>query len=228
MSRRDEVLVTTGWVADHADDPALRLVEVDEDTAAYAGGHIRNAIAWHWRDDLHEAPRREFIGQEALAAEPGPLGPGRPELRAFRDDVLAHLGGNGRSAAQEDGSFKSDDDLVVLYGGVGVMPHRRALLPHLVRAARAARLRAGAQLRRLLDRVRQPGGRARRALVVQGKSSEKGTTRAPPTSSSRTPSATPTGSTRGPPPAPRAQGGRGGVHGRAPRPAEGPRARRGG
>ena len=122
MSRRDEVLVTTGWVADHADDPALRLVEVDEDTAAYAGGHIRNAIAWHWRDDLHEAPRREFIGQEALAAEPGPLGPGRPELRAFRDDVLAHLGGNGRSAAQEDGSFKSDDDLVVLYGGVGVTP----------------------------------------------------------------------------------------------------------
>ena len=99
MSKRDEVLVTTGWVADHADDPALRLVEVDEDTAAHAGGHIRNAIAWHWRDDLHEAPRREFIGQEALAAEPGPLGPGRPELRAFRDVVLATTTSSPSTAA---------------------------------------------------------------------------------------------------------------------------------
>ena len=59
MSRRDEVLVTTDWVADHAGDPAVRLVEVDEDTAAYAAGHIRGAVAWHWRDDLHDprAPR---------------------------------------------------------------------------------------------------------------------------------------------------------------------------
>ena len=65
MSRRDEVLVSTDWVAAHVDDPAYRLVEVDEDTAAYAGGHIRNAIAWHWKDDLHDRLRREFLDQEA-------------------------------------------------------------------------------------------------------------------------------------------------------------------
>lgn len=68
MSRRDEVLVSTDWVAEHADDPGIRLVEVDEDTAAYAGGHIRNAIAWHWKDDLHEELRREFLPQESLTA----------------------------------------------------------------------------------------------------------------------------------------------------------------
>ena len=61
------MLVSTDWVAEHADDPAYRLVEVDEDTTAYAGGHIRNAVAWHWKDDLHEELRREFLGQEALA-----------------------------------------------------------------------------------------------------------------------------------------------------------------
>ena len=228
MSRRDEVLVSTDWVADHADDPAYRLVEVDEDTTAYAGGHIRNAVAWHWKDDLHEELRREFLGQEALAellarsgvgpdttvvlyggnnnwfatyaywllrylgfdrvklmdggrkkweleerelvteepsvarADSGALAPVRPELRAFRDDVLGHIGG-GKSmvdvrspaefsgevlapphlpqeqaqvpghipgaanvpwatAAREDGSFKSDDELTEIYGGVGVTP----------------------------------------------------------------------------------------------------------
>ena len=229
MSQRDEVLVSTDWVAEHADDPAYRLVEVDEDTTAYAGGHIRNAVAWHWKDDLHEELRREFLGQESLAellarsgvgpdttvvlyggnnnwfatyaywllrylgfdrvqlmnggrkkweleerelvtdepsvarAEPGALAPVRHELRAFRDDVLGHIGGGGKSmvdvrspaefsgevlapphlpqeqaqvpghipgaanvpwatAAREDGSFKSDDELTEIYGGMGITP----------------------------------------------------------------------------------------------------------
>ncbi|HVH01316.1 MAG TPA: sulfurtransferase [Miltoncostaeaceae bacterium] len=163
MSRRDEVLVSTDWVADHIGDPAYRLVEVDEDTAAYAGGHIEGAIAWHWKEDLHEDLRREFLSQDGLtellwrsgvgpdttvvlyggnnnwfatyaywllrylgfdrvklvdggrkkweleerplttaepaydAADPGSLAPVRQDVRAFRDDVLAHLGGAGRT-----------------------------------------------------------------------------------------------------------------------------------
>jgi thiosulfate/3-mercaptopyruvate sulfurtransferase len=163
MSRRDEVLVDTDWVASHLDDPAFRLIEVDEDTTAYAGGHIRNAIAWHWKDDLHDALRREFLSQDELTsllaksgigpdttvvlyggnnnwfatyaywvlrykgfdrvrlldggrkkweleerelvsdvpsvspAQPGALGEVREELRAYRDDVLAHLGGAGNT-----------------------------------------------------------------------------------------------------------------------------------
>jgi thiosulfate/3-mercaptopyruvate sulfurtransferase len=227
MSRRDEVLVTTDWVAGHGGDANVRVVEVDEDTEAYAGGHIRGAIAWHWRDDLHDALRRDFLNQEQLTdllrrsgvgadttvvlyggnnnwfatyaywllryrgfdrvklvdggrkkwelesrevvtetptispAEPGSLAPVRAEYRAFRDDVLARLGGNGNAmvdvrspaefsgevlapphlpqeqaqvpghipgaanvpwatAAREDGSFKSDDELRKIYGDVGV------------------------------------------------------------------------------------------------------------
>ena len=68
MSKRDEVLVTTEWVAEHLDDPAYRFVEVDEDTEAYAQGHIRGAIGWHWRNDLHKAPLREFIDAEGVSA----------------------------------------------------------------------------------------------------------------------------------------------------------------
>ncbi len=227
MSRRDEVLVSTEWVAEHADDRAYLLVEVDEDTAAYTGGHIRNALAWHWKDDLHDELRREFVDPQALgellgrsgvgpdttvvlyggnnnwfatyaywvlryrgfdrvrlmdggrkkwelegrelvvdvpapaSADPGVLSGTRAGLRAFRDDVLAHIGAAGKtmvdvrspaefsgemlapphlpqeqaqvpghipgaanipwaSAAREDGSFKSDDELTALYGGVGV------------------------------------------------------------------------------------------------------------
>ena len=74
----------------------------------------------------------------------------------------------------DDGTFKSADDLRELYAGKGVtadkevdrvLPHRRAQRAHLVRAARAARLRGRPQLRRLVDRVGQPRRRPDRALA---------------------------------------------------------------
>jgi thiosulfate/3-mercaptopyruvate sulfurtransferase len=95
------------------------------------------------------------------SADPGQLAPVRHELRAFRDDVMAHLKGSGKAmvdvrspaefsgemlapphlpqeqaqvpghipgaanvpwatAAREDGSFKSDEELTRIYGDVGV------------------------------------------------------------------------------------------------------------
>lgn len=228
---RDDVMVSTDWVAEHTDDPSIRLVEVDEDTEAYAGGHIRNAVAWHWQEDLHEGLRREFVDPEGLVAllgragvgpdttvvlyggnnnwfatyaywllryrgfdrvrlmdggrkkwelesrelvtaeptpspaDPGPLSPQRDELRAFRKEVMEHTGAAGNAmvdvrspaefsgemmapphlpqeqaqvpghvpgaanvpwatAARDDGSFKSDDELREIYGGVGVTPDK--------------------------------------------------------------------------------------------------------
>ncbi|HTI33379.1 MAG TPA: sulfurtransferase [Miltoncostaea sp.] len=229
MSPRDDVLVPTDGVAAMAGDPRFVIVEVDEDPTAYEGGHIPGAIAWHWRDDLHAPPRRDFIEQGALTAllrrsgvgpdttvvlyggnnnwfatyafwllrylgfdrvklidggrkkweledrelstevpvrapaDPGPLGPVRHDIRAFRDDVLGHLGHERMtmvdvrspaeysgeivapphlpqeqsqvpghipgaanvpwaSAAREDGSFKSDEELRAIYGGQGLLP----------------------------------------------------------------------------------------------------------
>jgi thiosulfate/3-mercaptopyruvate sulfurtransferase len=231
MSRRDEVLVTTDWVVERGGEPAYRLVEVDEDTEAYAGGHIAGAIAWHWRHDLHDAVRRDFLDPDGLKAllarsgvgpdttvvlyggnnnwfatyaywllrylgfdrvklvdggykkwelegkpltieepqvapaDPGPLQPVRHEHRAFRDDALAHQAGAGKAmvdvrspaefsgevlapphlpqeqaqvpghipsaanvpwatAARDDGSFKSDEELMQIYGNVGVTPDK--------------------------------------------------------------------------------------------------------
>ena len=55
-----DVLVDTDWVAENIDNPDIRLIEVDEDTAAYERGHIRNAIGLNWRNDLQDALRRDF------------------------------------------------------------------------------------------------------------------------------------------------------------------------
>jgi thiosulfate/3-mercaptopyruvate sulfurtransferase len=61
-----EVLVETGWVAEHLNDPGLRLVEVDVDTTAYDSGHIPGAIGWNWRRDTQQAIRRDIPDQAAL------------------------------------------------------------------------------------------------------------------------------------------------------------------
>ncbi|MBI4260396.1 MAG: sulfurtransferase, partial [Actinobacteria bacterium] len=37
---KPDALVETDWLAEHHDDPAVRVVEVDEETAAYEQGHI--------------------------------------------------------------------------------------------------------------------------------------------------------------------------------------------
>lgn len=45
-----------------------RILEVDEDTEAYGRGHIPGALAVHWKHDLQDPVRRDFIGPEAFAA----------------------------------------------------------------------------------------------------------------------------------------------------------------
>ncbi len=56
-----EVLVTTDWVAQHKEDPAYRIVEVDVDTKAYEEGHIPGAIGWNWQSQLQDPVKRDVI-----------------------------------------------------------------------------------------------------------------------------------------------------------------------
>ena len=221
-----DALVTTSWLADHLDDEAIRIVEVDEETALYTQNHIPGAIAWSWSDDLHHPIRRDYLDQDGFSALLSQAGVGpettvilyggnnnwfaayaywllkyrafdnvklldggrkkwelenlpltsevptfapsglqisgteRPELRAFRDQVLAsvgtatfidvrspeeysgeklapdhlpqeqpYVGGHvpgaknipWSRAANEDGTFKSADELHTLYGEAGVI-----------------------------------------------------------------------------------------------------------
>src|SRR5438552_10092793 len=62
-----DVLVETDWLADHLDDSSIRVVEVDEDTAAYEKGHIKSAVGWNWNTDLHTKVGRDYLSQDELS-----------------------------------------------------------------------------------------------------------------------------------------------------------------
>jgi thiosulfate/3-mercaptopyruvate sulfurtransferase len=68
MSDRSSVLVETDELEPRLGDPNIRIVEVDEDTSLYEKGHIPGAIAWNWKKDFYDQPRREFIDEKQLAA----------------------------------------------------------------------------------------------------------------------------------------------------------------
>jgi thiosulfate/3-mercaptopyruvate sulfurtransferase len=59
-----EALVTTEWVAQHAKDPNVRVVEVDVDTKAYDEGHVPGAIAWAWNTQLCDTVRRDILPKQ--------------------------------------------------------------------------------------------------------------------------------------------------------------------
>jgi thiosulfate/3-mercaptopyruvate sulfurtransferase len=71
-----EVLVSTQWVADHSNDPKVRLVEVDVDTSAYDQGHIAGAVGWNWQTQLQDNVRRDLIDKPTLEKLLGDAGVG--------------------------------------------------------------------------------------------------------------------------------------------------------
>jgi thiosulfate/3-mercaptopyruvate sulfurtransferase len=59
-------LVTTDWVAQHLNDPKVRLIEVDVDTAAYETGHAPGAVGWNWKSDLETHVVRDVADKEGI------------------------------------------------------------------------------------------------------------------------------------------------------------------
>ena len=69
-----EALVSTDWVAEHLDDPNIRLVESNEDPLVYPSGHVPGAVEVDWTRDLNDQVRRDYLGKdgfEALASRIG-------------------------------------------------------------------------------------------------------------------------------------------------------------
>lgn len=63
-----EVLVDTDWVAAHAADPSVRVVEVDVDNKAYEEGHVPGALAWAWNTQLCDTVVRDILPKSQFAA----------------------------------------------------------------------------------------------------------------------------------------------------------------
>src|ERR1700733_4546185 len=62
-----ESLVDTNWVHEHANDPNVKIVEVDVVTNIYEQGHIKNAIGWNWQLDLQDRVQRDVVDPRTFA-----------------------------------------------------------------------------------------------------------------------------------------------------------------
>jgi thiosulfate/3-mercaptopyruvate sulfurtransferase len=62
-----DVLVSTDWVAQHLNDPGIRLVESNEDILLYDTGHIPGAVNIDWHADLNDPVVRDYITAEKFA-----------------------------------------------------------------------------------------------------------------------------------------------------------------
>src|SRR6476619_1446481 len=69
-----DVLVTTDWVAQHAADTGVRLVEVDVDTTAYDQGHVPGAAGWNWSTELCDTVVRDIVPVDKLEVLLGKTG----------------------------------------------------------------------------------------------------------------------------------------------------------
>ncbi|HTQ30084.1 MAG TPA: sulfurtransferase [Opitutaceae bacterium] len=62
-----EALVDGAWLQDHLTDPAIRIVESNEDVLLYDTGHIPGAVHIDWRGDLQDPTQRDYISPEKFA-----------------------------------------------------------------------------------------------------------------------------------------------------------------
>ena len=61
-----DALVSTDWVAEHLNDPGIRLVESNEDALLYSSGHIQGAVEVDWTRDLNDPVQRDYLGREGF------------------------------------------------------------------------------------------------------------------------------------------------------------------
>jgi len=64
---KEDVLVSPEWAQQHLDDPNVRFVEVDVDTAAYEQSHIPGAVGWDWTSQLSDGIRRDVASREEMS-----------------------------------------------------------------------------------------------------------------------------------------------------------------
>ena len=81
-----DVLVSTDWVADHLDDPAVRVIESNEDQLLYPSGHIPGAVQVDWAVDLNDQLRRDYLRRDGFEALMGRIGATRDTVCVFYGD----------------------------------------------------------------------------------------------------------------------------------------------
>ena len=83
---RPEYLVETDWVAEHLNDPNIRIIESDEDPLLYAMGHIPGAVQVDWFSTLQHPLRRDFLTKEQFEETCSKLGIANDTTLVFYGD----------------------------------------------------------------------------------------------------------------------------------------------
>jgi thiosulfate/3-mercaptopyruvate sulfurtransferase len=63
-----EVLIGTTWLAEHLNDPKVRVLESNEDVLLYDTGHIPGAQKIDWHEDLNDAVVRDYVSRDQFQA----------------------------------------------------------------------------------------------------------------------------------------------------------------
>jgi thiosulfate/3-mercaptopyruvate sulfurtransferase len=79
-AQEHSALVDPAWLAAHAHDPGVCLIEVaglrPEDEHAYHAGHVPGAYPWKWQEMLWDSHKRDFPSPEEFARRMGAAGIG--------------------------------------------------------------------------------------------------------------------------------------------------------
>ncbi|MGQ9908754.1 MAG: sulfurtransferase [Candidatus Flexifilum sp.] len=81
-----DYLVSTDWVAEHLNDPNIRLVESNEDPLLYPSGHIPGAVQVDWTSDLNDQLRRDYLDKAGFEALMSRIGATRDTTIVFYGD----------------------------------------------------------------------------------------------------------------------------------------------
>ena len=74
-----ERLVSTQWVAEHAGEPGVVVVESDEDVLLYETGHVPGAVKVDWHTELNDPVTRDYVDGERFAQLMSAKGIGRED-----------------------------------------------------------------------------------------------------------------------------------------------------
>ena len=109
-----DVLVTTAWVQEHLDDPAVVVAEVNTSLAdGYDRGHVPGAVGWSLHDELEDQTRRDVPAMSQLETLMGRSGIDNGTT------VVLYGDGNNRSATWAFWVLKyyRHDDVRLMDGG---------------------------------------------------------------------------------------------------------------
>jgi thiosulfate/3-mercaptopyruvate sulfurtransferase len=161
---KPETLVSTDWVEAHVDDPNVRVVEVDVNTAAYDEGHVPGAIAWAWNSQLCDTVRRDILSQSAFEKLMGDSGVGN------NTTVVLYGDNNNWFAAWAFWQMKiyGHKDVCLMNGGrkkwIAEARDLSSVTPKTVRTQYQAN-KADLSLRAFLPQAQEASARSTAALV---------------------------------------------------------------